>query len=145
MLGSSIRAAFLLGLSLFSSSACDSALDFAGFFTDVTVYPADATPDVPLRQVVQAAAVPPEIRLRLAAAGILQIDLLLSLDDTQAGNVSEIKGILPVRGAKLKAISASSDTLREDPLKIPEISDVDYPYLPIELLCRSPSHHLVRK
>ena len=66
-------------------------------FSDATVYPADATPDVPLRQVFQAAAVPPEIRLRLAAAGNLQIDLLLSLDDTQAGYVSKIKGILGLR------------------------------------------------
>ena len=109
------------------------------------MHPADASPDVPLRQVFQATAFPPEIRLRLAAAGILQIDLLLSLDDTQAGNVSKIKGILGeddpfgtgsvtiVNEARLvsawrkvKAISASSDThrerLREDPLKIPEIN-----------------------
>ena len=92
----------------------------------------DATPDVPLQQVFQSAAVPPEIRLRFAAAGILQIDLLLSFDDTQAGYVSKIKGIsggddpfvtgsvaivnearLVSAWRKAKAVSASSDTLRE--------------------------------
>ena len=42
-------------------------------FSDATVYLADATPYVSLRQVFQVAAVPLEIRLRLEAAGILQI------------------------------------------------------------------------
>ena len=40
-------------------------------FLVAIVHLADATPDVPLHQVFQGAAVPPEIRLRLAAAGIL--------------------------------------------------------------------------
>ena len=49
-------------------------------FSVTIVCLANATPDVPLHQEFQGATVPPEIRLRLAAAGILQIDLLFSVD-----------------------------------------------------------------
>ena len=58
------------------------------------MFSADAMPELPLRQILQAAAVPADSRLRIAAAGILQINLLPSLAETRAGNVTKVKGIL---------------------------------------------------
>ena len=137
-------------------------------FSVTIVCLANAMPDVPLHQVFQGATVPPEIRLRLAAAGILQMDLLFSVD-ILAGFVSKRKGISGrwdpfgigpvaiVNGTRLVSVwpKPKACIVGHHPRKAqrgtfhknPKISDVDYhACMPIELLCCSPlRHHVARK
>ena len=116
---------------------------------DPTVYPYHAVPELPLRQVLHSADVPAEIRVKIAAAGVKDLDVYCNLAEKADDFVSAVKGIIggddPLGSASVavvvraklisswkKALSVQESNasarrrLQEDPLRIPEIPIQQY-------------------
>ena len=116
---------------------------------DPTVYPDDAIPELPLRQVLHSAGVPAEIRVKIAASGVKDLDVYCNLAEKANDFVLAIKDIIggqdPLGAANVavvvraklisswkKALSVQESNtsarrkLQEDPLRIPEIPIQQY-------------------
>ena len=112
-------------------------------FIDTTAYTPMATPEVSLRQIWHLVALPAELRLALAGAGVVQLDLFANLGQNVEQFMAQVKKLIDVKiigegpaevmnetrlasaWKKASNMQLSNDSMRNDltrnPTTIPEI------------------------